>query len=268
MTTDDDFVAATRHVKVFKTAEKSLKDAKQSAIDQAADIQRLFASIDEISEEARQARLSLERQIKARKIEIKEGFIQSGIESVRAFIGRQGEDFQMMDHSAWLDRNRFISAAKRKAGARGVQSAIDGLCGAIELEISQKAAEVTDNGATIDVLPDRYRLLFQDRKSLLSLTKKELDLTVDKRIALFNEENTRIKAEKAINDLKKLEDVELNPDTGGHPGSAEILEKEKYRLIMDILSTKETAIEIARSIRQAHGDNASILSIRLTRNHD
>jgi hypothetical protein len=32
LTTDDDFVAATRHVKLFKAAEKSLKEAKQLSL--------------------------------------------------------------------------------------------------------------------------------------------------------------------------------------------------------------------------------------------
>jgi len=266
LTTDDDFVVATEHVKLFKTAEKSLKEAKQSAINQAADIQRLFAAIDEISEVARQARLSLERQIKARKLDIKKGFIQSGFEVVRAFIGQQSADFQFIDHSSYLDISRFESAIKGKASIRGMQLAINDLCGRIKLKISQKAEEVTNNGITIDTLPSKYQLLFQDRNSLIVLTKPELDLTIDKRIALLNEENARIKAEKTINDLKKLEDTELNPDTSLHSESADI--KEKYRLIIDILSTKDTAIEIARSIRQVYGDNASISNIRLTRNHD
>ena len=75
LVTDNDFVIASEQVKSFKSAEKSLKEAKQSAIDQAVEIQQLFSAIDEISEEARQARLSLERQIKARKIEIKQNYI-------------------------------------------------------------------------------------------------------------------------------------------------------------------------------------------------
>lgn len=59
--TDDDFVIASKQVKSFKLAEKSLVEAKQSAIEQASDIQKLFGAIDEISVEARDARLSLER---------------------------------------------------------------------------------------------------------------------------------------------------------------------------------------------------------------
>ena len=66
LVTDNDFITASKQVKSFKSAEKSLKQAKQSAINQAEEIQQLFSSIDEVTEEARQARLSLECQIKAR----------------------------------------------------------------------------------------------------------------------------------------------------------------------------------------------------------
>ena len=86
LVTDNDFVTASKQVKSFKSAEKSLKQAKQSAISQAEEIQQLFTAIDEITEEARQARLSLERQIKARKLEIKQQYIQSGIDEIQSFI--------------------------------------------------------------------------------------------------------------------------------------------------------------------------------------
>ena len=68
LVTDNDFFEASQHVKSFKKAENYLKEAKQSAINQAEDIQKLFSAIDEVSQEARQARLSLERQIKSQKL--------------------------------------------------------------------------------------------------------------------------------------------------------------------------------------------------------
>ncbi len=268
LSTDDDFVIAIRQVKLFKTAEKLLKDAKQSAINQAADIQKLFTAIDEISEKARQARLTLDRQIKARKLEIKEACIQSGVEIVRSFINLKNDDFQKMDHTVYLDHSRFELAVKGKAGIKGIKTEINMLCDRIKAEISQKAEEVANNRAKLDALPDKYKLLFQDINSLLTLTKQELNLTIEKRIALFNEENARIKAEKAINDLKKIENFVLNPDTVLNSENLDIPKNEKYRIIIDILSSKDIAIETARSIRQGYENNASILDIRLTRLHD
>ena len=86
LTTDDDFANAEADVKTIKAGEKSLKDAKTSALEQAKEIQKLFAAIDEVSAEAREARLALERQIKKRKAEIKVEIIDSGIDAVSLII--------------------------------------------------------------------------------------------------------------------------------------------------------------------------------------
>ena len=101
LATDDDFVAASEQVKSFKLAENSLKQAKQSAIDQAEEIQQLFLAIDEVTEEARQARLSLERQIKTRKIEIKNQCIQVGIDEIQSFIDEQLGEFQCVEKTGF-----------------------------------------------------------------------------------------------------------------------------------------------------------------------
>ena len=267
LVTDDDFVTAARHVKLFKAAEKSLKDAKQSAINQAADIQQLFTAIDEVSAKAREARLVLERQIKTRKQEIKEELIASGIDRVHESIRQQNSDFQLVNHASFIDYRRFETAVKGKAGIRGIEIAIDSLCATIKQEISLKAAEVNHNAIALGELSSQHKVLFQDRASLLALSKQELELTIDKRIALQNEENSRVKAERAVTELEKIENVELNLDSHLTPEGITPAEKSKYRLIIDILSSKDDAIEIARSIKQSYTDNPLISGIKLSRDH-
>ena len=71
LTTDADFAAAELNVKTFRIAENTLKNAKESAIHQAYDIQELFNAIDQVTEQARQVRLTLVRQIKKRKSDVK-----------------------------------------------------------------------------------------------------------------------------------------------------------------------------------------------------
>ena len=265
--TDDDFVTASRQVKSFNSAEHALKQAKQSAIDQADEIQRLFSAIDEVSEEARQARLSLDRQIKARKLEIKNQYIQSGIDDVQSFIEQQVDKFKHIDKSKFLDRSRFESATRGKAGTKGLQIAIDQLCSLVKKEVSDKTVELTNNKVKIEALPENYKLLFQDWKSLLGLSENELELEIDKRIARYNEEHSRREAVKKASALKKIEDLELNPERS----TTEIEEsnqKEKYRIIIDLLSTKDKAIDVARSIKEHYGSNPFVSEIKLNRNHD
>lgn len=264
---DSDFVEAEARVKSFKFAEKSLKQAKQSAIDQAEEIQRLFLAIDEITEEARQARLSLERQIKARKLEIKNQYIQSGIEEIRAFIDEQSDEFQYIDKSVFLNRSRFELATSGKAGVKGVQNAINNICSVIKREITVKSIDVNTNKVRIDNLPEEYRVLFQDWKQLICLSENELGLEIDKRIALYNEQLARRDADKKTKELNKIEDLELNPEKSvcDEVKSDQV---EKYRIIIDLLSTKDKAKELARMIKDEFGSNRLVCEIKLIRNRD
>jgi len=248
LSTDNDFVEAGRRVKLFKTAEATLQAAKESALRQAADIQRLFAAIDEVSEEARQARLALERQIRTRKQQIRDGLIETGIAAVRKMIAAQPEDFQLLDQRDYLDRARFELAVKGKMGTSGVYAAINGLCATIGREIEERSGEVCKNGQLIDSLPDNYRLLFQDRDSLVSLSGPELDLLIQQRIA-----------------LNAPEGFAHDPDVAENPGQTGSVELHKYRIVMEVYSSEDAAMAIARTIRQSFGSNPSVTAITLSR---
>ena len=262
--TDDDFVSAAKHIKSFKAAENALKQAKQSAINQAAEIQKLFAAIDEVSAKAREARLILERQIKIRKQEIKQQLISSGIDRIHDYIRQQNSVFQLISHMGFVDFRRFEEVIKGKAGIRGIEIGIDRLCTDIKQEISIKAAEVNHNVLTLDGLSSQHKMLFQDRASLLELSKQALELTIDKRIALLNEQSAREKAAKAVTELEKIEDVELNPERHLVTNAT----NNRYRLVIDILSSRGDAVEIARSIKCRYADNTLVLDIRLSHDHD
>lgn len=145
--TGDDFAKATKHVKQFKKAEKSLKEAKISALKQAEEINQLFEAIDQVSAEARQARLSLSKQIKKRKQEIKDDFVQQGVDSINAFIEEQSEAFQGLSHSNYNDKAIFADAISGKASTKGMQKAISKTCESIKAAITEKSAMVDANDA-------------------------------------------------------------------------------------------------------------------------
>ena len=267
LSTDDDYATAAKQVKAFKSAEDTLKRAKQDAIDQADEIQRLFTAIDDVVAESRQARLWLDRQVKTRKLEIKFKHIQSGIDDIEQFIDRQSDEFKAIDHSQFLDWNRFDIATKGKAGTKGLQSALDQLGRLIKQEISDKAVEIGNNKQEIEAIPEAYRILFQDRQSLLDSPETELKLEIEKRIALYHRDQATQDAEKKARQLKTLEDLVLNPETS--PSDSENGgPQERYRISIDLLSTRERAIAVARAIKEAYGNNPLVTEIKLSRNHD
>ena len=271
--TDNDFDTASRHVKSFKTAENALKNAKQSAINQAQEIQQLFASIDEITEEARQARLSLERQIRSRKSQIKEEHIQSGIEVIKAVIEEQSEDFKNGDLSHFLNRGRYESAVRGKGGIRGLEIGIKGITSIIKAEIADLSQHINNNNAKLDSLIEGYKALFQDYSQLVRWPEEQLEAEIDKRIACYESEikqrvNENLARESKPDNIQ--DDSEIEPKQIGNEGFASenkpdhiqddseieskqiddeiISQKRKYRIAIQMEATPDEANRIVDNI--------------------
>jgi len=216
LTTDDDFAQASKHVKQFKAAEKNLKEAKKSALKQAEEINQLFEAIDQVSAEARQARLNLDKQIKKRKKEIKKEFIQQGVETINAFIKEQSEAFQSISLGSYNDEAIFADAVSGKASAKGMQKAITKSCESIKAAIIKKAGEVEANVAILDKLPGSHQALFQDQAQLISLATDELNTIIDQRIATFD---------GAVKDSDDLADKDLANNDAANKAASEQAEK-------------------------------------------
>ena len=242
LVTDNDFDEASTHVKSFKAAEKALKNAKQSAINQAQEIQQLFSSIDEITEEARQARLSLERQIKARKKEIKEDYIQSGIDTIKAVIEEQSVDLAACGLSHYLDRSRYESAVYGKAGIRGLERGINQVTSVIQEEITEKVRQINNNKVKLDSIIEGYKVLFQDYSQLMFWPSEQLDREIDKRITRYESE-IKAGSEVPVGIPQKEEAEETIPVVDGV-----IPKKGKYRIIIQLEATSEEANNIRKKI--------------------
>lgn len=183
LATDTDFALAELSVKRFKSAENALKAAKSSAIAQAPDIFDLFTAIDQVSEEVRSVRLTLERQIRQRKIEIKSQLIDSSIDRIRAYVARQESALRSIDTSDYLDRHNFEEAAKRRSTVQTLVTALNELCSRIERQIDDRAVLVHRNDYALNALTEEQQLLFPDRARLLGIPAAELDRLIDERLA-------------------------------------------------------------------------------------
>jgi len=281
--TDDDFVTALKQASSFKAAEKSLKEAKQSAINQAEEIQQLFTAIDEITEEARQARLSLERQIKTRKLEIKQQYIQSGIEEIQRFIDNQINAFKKCDLTPFLNRSRFESAVSGKAGIRGLETGIEQICTQIKTEISEKAGKIQHNQIKLEALPEVYKILFQDATLLTCLPEDELESEIETRTTRYDEEMARRAAEKSARAIENIETITeadtttlpLNQnDNNDHRLAENIAAQDesqqikKYQIVIDLLSTLDKAKKVAAEIKSEHVHNLLVQQIKLIHHRD
>lgn len=141
LTTDTDFQIAAENVKGLKLAEEALADTKAKALAQAEEVQRLFTEIDEVSEEARQARLGLERQIKKRREQLVESFKEDAIASIdcansQVYRARIAEAMKGKRTMETLE-----AAARHEAGV--IQSEIDAARKVIDTHESQHGTTLT-----------------------------------------------------------------------------------------------------------------------------
>lgn len=211
--TDDDFAIAESDVKSFKAGEKTLKAAKQSALEQAAAIQQLFAAIDEVTEEARQARLSLERQIKTRKEEIRDEIIDDGMQIIDACLLEQGDIFQAVNQEIFMDRHKLENFTKGKRSGSSMQKAINEAVAEVKEKIKAKAEMISANEHTLSTIDSAHTSLFQDKNALLAMSSDDLLNTIKKRIDFFEEEQARLKAAELAATSSAGNATTAEPDT-------------------------------------------------------
>jgi hypothetical protein len=264
--TEAQFAHAQINVKRFKVAEQALKEAKESAINQASDIQRLFAAIDEVSGEVRRVRLSLERQVKRRKLEIKEEFIERGMASIQAYIEAQDANFQITDYSDYLDRGAFEAAMKGRASMATLGNAVDNLCVLIKGQVDKRVALVRDNATKLDSLPTAHQALFQDRSTLLALSLSQLGEIIDQRIEVF-ERQVGISDEELHSDpvAREIEDQGpgMQAESGGEEPVHERQIKETFALTVGLLATRADANAFLREVQSSCANNPLVQQIRL-----
>lgn len=174
--TDEDFADAEETVKWCKSIEKRLDGAKDAALNQTADIYEVLTSIDEMREEARKARLNLDKQVKARKEQRKEEILRAAERDYDAHIGAIERDIGR--GNLWTNRfpapsPMIAQAMKGKKTITSLQDAADTAVANAKIEADRIARDIR---ASIDVLVteiDGYQTLFPDAGELV--TSKSAD---------------------------------------------------------------------------------------------
>lgn len=170
--TDEDFADAEKTVKWCKEVESRISGAKQNALGQTGDIDALFRALDEVSEFARKTRLTLEKQVKAKKDEIRSERIRAATVAYADFVAQAMQDagFQitvpLVDFAAVIHGLKTLASIDEKLGA------------ALSREKSAFAARIDDAAAKLEWMRTetqaaQWSSLFQ--RDLIDL----LDLPVD-----------------------------------------------------------------------------------------
>ena len=195
LVTDQDFADAEQTVKWCGNVEERLQAAKQHALSQTASIDELFRAIDDISAEARRARLELDKLVKARKEAIRAEIVAAGqkalqghVASLNARIGRQLMPAVHAD---------FAGAIKGKRTIDSLRGAVDDALAQAKIDANAIADRITINLRALDERKE-HAGLFPDVGPLVLKQPDDLAAVIAQRIAEHEaREQARREAEQA-----------------------------------------------------------------------
>jgi putative phage-type endonuclease len=179
LVTDDDFANAENMVKFCDRVEKELKTAKKQAQSQAAEIDELFRTIDEIAEGFRQKRLTLEKNVSAKKDALKIDIMRGAQKKLDEFLAGINAEFGKPFVSVAAD---FAGAGKGKKSLAGLQDAVDSELSNAKIAATERAATVRANLKLIEEAK-RPDLLDHDIIVLANKVTSDLADTIAARIA-------------------------------------------------------------------------------------
>lgn len=191
LVTDQDFSDAESATKWLQKGEKQLKASKDAALQQTADINALFQTIDELAEQMRQKRLTLEKLVKAEKTNRRNQIQRDAEQAFRDWMEAQESPAPV---SGEID---VAGAMKGKKTIASLQSAADDEVARAKVVASQEIDRLKSNAKLLDEQSDGYGFLFSDRLTLLAKAPDDLAATIKARIAEHKEaEQKRQDAER------------------------------------------------------------------------
>jgi putative phage-type endonuclease len=198
LVTDTHFTDAEKTVKWCKNAETRLEAAKAHALAQTASIEEIFRVIDDVNEQLKQKRLTLEKLVKTRKEEIKTSIVTDGLVKFRAHTAAlQGEIGTAVDLR--IGQPPFGEAVKGLKTLASIQNAVDTALANAKIEADTKAKDVRVKLAWFAENTEDHRALFADLQILIEKPLDDFQRAVTSRIGQFEREQAerRAHAEKA-----------------------------------------------------------------------
>ena len=247
--TDNDFHQAGENIKWLQSAEKALKSAKDSAIRQASDIEKLFDEIDKIISHCRDTRLPLQKKVKSQKEERKDKVAIEGVVKMTELLAQQSDDFNLLDNSMFINKENFLSAISGSRGITGAKERVNTLCLNYGNQISQRASEVQNKAKIIDAQALGHSVLFQDRGYLLGLQLDDLNKEIDSRIATYKANQERMNTKPIIEDKESIETDE------------EVVSDDEEVADHKFMGIAETKVIISKLL-QFHEDDDIIMALK------
>lgn len=206
--TDEDFATAENVVKFCDRVEKELEVVKKQTLGQAVSIDEVVRTIDQLKEEMRQKRLTLEKLVKAEKDNRKGEILfkakadwQAHIEACNAALKSVRLPEVAVD---------FVGAMKGKRTIGSLRSAANDELARAKIEANRIVNHIDVNLCLLREIASKHTFLFSDRQQLVLKDKDAVEAIARQRIAdheaaekaRIEEEAQRIADEKAAKDAE------------------------------------------------------------------
>lgn len=190
--TDQDFANAESMVKVFKSAEDKLGLMSQQVLGEVESIDTFVKDLGFISENIRQARLALDKQVKSRKEEIKAELVMKAKTEIQALVADMSQKYNV----GFNVKHDFAAAIKGKRNIESMQSAINDELAKAKIALSELKDIAQTNLDTVNQNSE-YRFLFNDWGQIGFKAPEDFATLVKLRIAEHKDaEEKRLQAER------------------------------------------------------------------------
>lgn len=253
LATDEDFVNADANVKFCAEAEDKLELAKASVLGQAATIEEVMLTIDQIKGQLRTKRLALEKLITSKKTQIKETILSTA----KLAFTKHIDELEAEIRPIRLNQPApdFADAMKNKRTLASLNNAVDTLLAAAKISTNTIAADYRAKQAWCKANAEGYGFLFMDMQQIIVKPTEDFQLLVTTRIDAHKRklelekaaETARIRAEEqAKAEAAAAETLRLQREEDAR-AAAEVARAEQARV----------AAETKRQLEQKAADAAA-----------
>ena len=181
LSTDQDFANAEALVKEFQSAEDKIKALQKAVLGEVQDIETFTTDLAFIGDQIRQARLTTDKQVKARKEELRATLITESSKIMDHFIADLW-NFPDTIHQPHVEYD-FRATIKGKRTIQSVKDALETRVAALQIGIRMSHKTVTANLAWIgDRLTLHYHL-FYDINEFVQQELEPFQAIVERRIS-------------------------------------------------------------------------------------
>lgn len=210
--TDQDFANAEARIKACKAAEEKIAVIQESAVAEVGSIDKFVKDLGEISEMLRQCRINEDKQVKARKEQIKAELIRDYqtnlVEYIRS-INARFISFTKIALPGLIGPNaNFSGVLKNLKTIDSMRSNLNDEMARAKIEVNKTAALIEMNLNTFQFLASGKEFLFADLKQIVVKDPEHFELIVKGRLKDHETaERERIQAE-----AKRIADEQIEAD--------------------------------------------------------